>query len=106
MVLMVLVYVMLVDVMLTDAHIETQTEAVSDALLCHRLSLAHLGLGCLLICHRLGIAAAGGHREHAEQTQLRARQEIRLTITKDLGNERVRARPFFGELSHIRNVLC
>lgn len=73
MVLMVLVYVMLVYLVLADAHIETQAqaEAVPDALLCHRLP-AGLGLGCLLICcHRFAITAAGGHREHAEQTQLK-----------------------------------
>lgn len=78
MVLMVLVYVMLVYVVLADAHIETQPEAVPDALLCHRLS-ACLGLGCLMICHRLGMAGSDGHREQAEQTQLKqSKCELRV----------------------------
>lgn len=65
-----MVLVVLVYVLLANAEVEAQAEAVANTLLSDALA-ARLGLGCLLIADSFGMDSSAGNREHAEQTQLR-----------------------------------
>lgn len=69
---MVMFVYMLVNFMGINADVKTQTKAVTDALLRNDISvITDLGLGCLLISYSFAMAASDGHRERAEQTQLK-----------------------------------